>query len=50
MFVLTYWTLVYRRPSGRPMNFPMLFVAILMFVLATMVGRNSTGPLLDHQN
>jgi len=36
MFVLTYWTLVYRRPNGRPMNFPMLFVAILMFVLATM--------------
>ncbi len=40
MFVLTYWTLVYRRPNGRPVNIPMLFVAIIMFVLATMVGGN----------
>jgi len=36
MFVLTYWTLVYRRPNGRPLNVSMLLVAILMFVLATM--------------
>lgn len=50
MFVLTYWTLVYRRPNGRPMNFPMLFVAILMFVLATMVGKFLTNSLLDNWN
>ncbi|KAF9447819.1 hypothetical protein P691DRAFT_775845 [Macrolepiota fuliginosa MF-IS2] len=36
MFTLTYWSLVYRRPNGRPLNVPMLAVAILMFVLATM--------------
>ncbi|EKM77656.1 hypothetical protein AGABI1DRAFT_115203 [Agaricus bisporus var. burnettii JB137-S8] len=35
MFVLTYWTLVYRRPHGRPLNKPMLLAAIVMFVLAT---------------
>jgi len=35
MFVLTYWTLVHRRPRGRPLNKSMLGVAILMFVLAT---------------
>ena len=37
MFVLTYWTLVYRRPHGHPLNKPMLLAAIVMFVLATMV-------------
>ncbi|KAJ3576013.1 hypothetical protein NP233_g705 [Leucocoprinus birnbaumii] len=36
MFLLTYWTLVYRRPLGRPINWPMLLVSILMFMLATM--------------
>jgi len=37
MFVLTYWTLVYHRPHGRPLNKPMLLAAIVMFVLATTV-------------
>ncbi|KXN85650.1 hypothetical protein AN958_10987, partial [Leucoagaricus sp. SymC.cos] len=43
LFILTYWTLVYRRPNGQPINAPMLFAAILMFVLATMqLGTNFT--------
>jgi len=37
MFVLTYWTLVYRRPQGYPLNKPLLLAAIVMFVIATMV-------------
>jgi len=41
MFVLTYWTLVHRRPRGRPLNKSMLGVAILMFVLATTVRGSS---------
>ncbi|EKM76190.1 hypothetical protein AGABI1DRAFT_115946, partial [Agaricus bisporus var. burnettii JB137-S8] len=35
MFVLTYWTLVYRRTRGQPLNKPMFIAAIVMFVLAT---------------
>ncbi|KXN85647.1 hypothetical protein AN958_10984, partial [Leucoagaricus sp. SymC.cos] len=43
MFVITYWTLVYNRPLGRPLNKSMLAVAILMFILATMqLGVNFT--------
>ncbi|KXN83937.1 hypothetical protein AN958_00800 [Leucoagaricus sp. SymC.cos] len=36
MFILTCWTLIYGRPQGRSLNAPMLFIAIFMFVLATV--------------
>lgn len=41
MFVITYWILVYNLPFNRPLNKSMLGVAILMFVLATMVSFQS---------
>lgn len=47
MFIITYWTLVHSRPFDRPLNKSMLSVAILMFVLTTMVSSHApTEPAI----